>query len=118
MDLRIWMKGEELNRTIPRWNVMFMPGDATNRYFIVEIREVDSEKLRQIKELIPMVERGFCSAGEFILKTTRFGFMLKKKVDEDVEYLEAWEKWVKFSQALFTELAMAIGEEVPDFTEY
>jgi hypothetical protein len=115
MELLISMKGEQINKAYsPHFSVMYTPTAIGNMYFLAEIREDDPEKLGRIKELIPVLWVELCVSGEFKLETTGIGFIVKKKVDENSDYMEQWERWVRFSRSLYREVARAIGEKLPE----
>jgi len=115
LDLLISSKGEEINKGLtPLFSVMYMPTALDNLFFIAEIRENDPEKLEKIRALLPLLRDEFCTDDRFVLEVTTTGFKLKKRFDKEKEYMEEWEKWVKFSHNLYRGLAKAIGEEVPE----
>ena len=111
MELFISMKAETLNKGIyfRESNIMQMPTAQSQGYFIAEFREGNEEKLRLLKKYVEILRRKLEGGDEFLLEDTNIGFKLLKKVDEDVEYMEAWAEWVTFSRNLLKEL-----EEIVD----
>jgi len=119
MKILISMKGERIAESSSSYfDLMHVPSATKNHYFITEIREGDDEKLARIRELMPMLRDEFGGDDDFIFEPTGMGFKLKKRVDEKEDYREGWDRWVKFSQSLFAEIATTIGEEVPDFSQF
>ncbi len=93
-------------------NLMQMPTAQSEGYFIAEFREADEEKLKIIKKYAEILENKLKGNSDFLIEHTRFGFILKKRVDEDIEYMEAWERWVRFSRRLYKELLNTLGEDL------
>lgn len=109
MDLLISMKAETILKGLElSANIMMMPTAQSQGYFIAEYREGDSEKINLLKRYVEMLEDKL-DKNIFQIELTSHGFKLKKKVDEDIEYMEAWERWVVFSRALYNELLDVIG---------
>jgi hypothetical protein len=111
MELFISMKAETLNKGIyfRESNIMQMPTAQSQGYFIAEFREGNEEKLRHLKKYVEILRSKLEGVDEFLLEDTNIGFKLLKKVDEEVEYMEAWAEWVTFSRNLLKEL-----EEIVD----
>jgi hypothetical protein len=111
MELFISMKAETLNKGIyfRESNIMQMPTAQSQGYFIAEFREGNEEKLRLLKKYVEILRSKLEGVDEFLLEDTNIGFKLLKKVDEEVEYMEAWAEWVTFSRNLLKEL-----EEIVD----
>jgi hypothetical protein len=111
MELFISMKAETLNKGIyfRESNIMQMPTAQSQGYFIAEFREGNEEKLRHLKKYVEILRSKLEGVDEFLLEDTNIGFKLLKKVDEEVEYMEAWTEWVTFSRNLLKEL-----EEIVD----
>jgi hypothetical protein len=111
MELFISMKAETLNKGIyfRESNIMQMPTAQSQGYFIAEFREGTEEKLRHLKKYVEILRSKLEGVDEFLLEDTNIGFKLLKKVDEEVEYMEAWAEWVTFSRNLLKEL-----EEIVD----
>jgi hypothetical protein len=110
MDLLISMKAETIERGFePHWSIMSMPTAQSRGYFIAEFREADQEKLRLLKRYAGILE-GKLDGNNFKVELTSYGFMVKKRVDEDIEYMQAWERWVAFSRILYNELLEVIGD--------
>ncbi len=110
MDLLISMKAEPIQKGLePSWKIMSMPTAQSEGYFIAEFREGDPEKIKLLKRYAEIL-RGKLDGSIFKIEITSHGFMLKKKVDENIEYIEAWERWVIFSRALYNELLDVVGD--------
>ncbi|MCI0453981.1 MAG: hypothetical protein L0Y68_03165 [Candidatus Dadabacteria bacterium] len=108
MDLLISMKAETILKGLElASNIMTMPTAQSLGYFISEFREGDSEKIELLKHYGKILEDRL-DKSIFKLELTSYGFILKKKVDEDIEYKEAWERWVEFSRALYNELEVVV----------
>ncbi|HWP92765.1 MAG TPA: hypothetical protein VNN20_11295 [Thermodesulfobacteriota bacterium] len=111
MDLLISMKAETILKGLELGcNIMQMPTAQTGGYFIAEIREADEDKLKLLQDYAKILEDKLTGNSEFRVEHTRFGFILKKRVDQDIEYSEAWEKWVGFSRHLYEELSDFIDD--------
>jgi hypothetical protein len=110
MDLLISMKAEVIQKGLePNWNMMSMPTAQSGGYFIAEFREADPEKLKLLRQYVKILE-GKLDGNNFKIELTSYGFVLKKRVDEDIKYIEAWEKWVAFSRILYNELLDVVGD--------
>jgi hypothetical protein len=110
MDLLISMKAETIERAFePNWSIMSMPTAQSRGYFIAEFREADREKLGLLKRYAEILV-GKLDGNNFRVELTSYGFIVKKRVDEDIEYMQAWEKWVVFSRMLYNELLGVIGD--------
>ena len=110
MDLLISMKAETIEKGFePNWSIMSMPTAQSRGYFIAEFREADREKLKLLKRYAEILE-GKLDGNNFRIEFTSYGFAVKKMVDEDIEYMEAWGKWVTFSRMLYNELIKIIGD--------
>jgi hypothetical protein len=104
MDLLISMKAEPIEKGLePRWSTMSTPAAQTGGYFMAEFREGDQEKLRLLI-MYAEILRSKLDGEEFQIELTQFGFILKKKVDQDVEYIKAWDSWVEFSRSIYEKL--------------
>ncbi|MGQ0794378.1 MAG: hypothetical protein ACT4NX_09910 [Deltaproteobacteria bacterium] len=111
MEILISMKAEPLDKGLePLWRAMAMPSAQTKRLFIAEFREGEADKLIILNKCVDILERRL-DKDSFRLENTLFGFILKKKVDDTLEYKEAWERWVGFSMTLYEELAALLDEE-------
>lgn len=111
MDLLISMKAEPIQKSLePLWKIMSMPNAQSGGYFIAEFREADRADLEFLKQLANILQNKLNGNSEFLIESTPFGFILKKKVDEDLEYMEAWERWVHFSRAIYEKLENVIKE--------
>jgi hypothetical protein len=108
MDLLISMKAETILKGLElASNIMMMPTAQSQGYFIAEFREGDSEKVRVLIHYGKMLEDKL-DKNIFQIELSSYGFKLKKKVDDDIEYMEAWERWVEFSRALYNELEVVV----------
>jgi hypothetical protein len=111
MELFISMKAESINKGIYflESNIMQMPTAQSQGYFIAEFREGNEEKLSLLKKYAEILRNKLDCDDEFHVEDTNIGFKLLKKVDEDMEYMEAWAEWVTFSRNLLRQL-----EEIVD----
>jgi len=110
MDLLISMKAETIQKGLElSCNIMQMPTAQSQGYFVAEFREADQEKLRLLKQYGNILV-GKLDGNNFLVEATAFGIVLKKKVDVNIDYMEAWEKWVLFSRVLYDELMDIVGE--------
>ncbi|MFI5324271.1 MAG: hypothetical protein ACHQ6U_12270 [Thermodesulfobacteriota bacterium] len=111
MELFISMKAETLNKGIYflESNIMQMPTAQSQGYFIAEFREGNEEKLKLLKKYVEILRSKLDGDDEFHVEDTNIGFKLLRKVDEDMEYMEAWAEWVTFSRNLLKDL-----EEIVD----
>lgn len=111
MDIIISMKAETIQKGLyMNCNIMQMPTAQTKPYFIMELREDDEGKLKLIKQYAEILQKKFDGDEEFVIEHTNIGIILKKKVDEGVEYLKEWDDWVAFSRKVYEELAKIVGE--------
>ena len=109
MDLLISMKAEPILKGLElNSNIMTMPTAQSGGYFIAEFREGDPEKVKLLKRYVEILKDKL-DGRSFQIEPTSHGFMLKKKVDEDIQYTEAWERWVVFSRTLYNELLDVVG---------
>ena len=69
----------------------------------------DPEKLKLLRQYVRILE-GKLDGNNFKIEPTSYGFVLKKRVDEDIKYIEAWERWVVFSRTLYNELLNIVGD--------
>ncbi|HVY55192.1 MAG TPA: hypothetical protein VHC46_05485 [Thermodesulfobacteriota bacterium] len=106
MELLISMKAETLNKGIyfQESNIMQMPTAQSKGYFIAEFREGNEEKLRLLKKYGEILRQKLEGDDVFLVEDTNIGFKLLKRVEDDKEYMEAWEDWVVFSRNLLKEL--------------
>ena len=112
MELFISMKAETLNKGIyfKESNIMQMPTAQSAGYFIAEFREGDEEKLKLLNRYVDILKNKLFGDHEFFIEPTKIGFKLYKKVEEDIDYMEAWEGWVKFSRNLLRELKEVVDD--------
>jgi len=111
MDILISMKAETIQKGLyMNCNIMQMPTAQTKPYFILELREDNEDRLKLIKKYAEILSRKFDGDEEFLIEHTKIGIILKKKVDENIEYMEAWENWVVFSRRVYEELVEIVGE--------
>ncbi len=110
MDLLISMKAETIEKGLePQWSIMSMPTAQSGGYFIAEFRESDREKLKLLRRYAEILD-GKLDGNNFKVEPTPYGFTVKKRVNEDIEYREAWESWVNFSRMIYNELLNVIGD--------
>ncbi len=110
MDLFISMKAEPFDRALePYWKTMAMPTAQSGGYFIAEYRESDAEKIKLLKRYVEIL-RGKLDGDNFLIELTSLGFLVKKKVDDTVDYMDEWEKWVLLSRALYNELSDVVED--------
>jgi hypothetical protein len=111
MDILISMKAETIQKGLyMNCNIMQMPTAQAKPYFIMELREDNEGKLKLIKKYAEILQKQFDGDEEFLIEHTSIGIILKKKVDEGIEYMEAWENWVLFSRKVYEELVEIVGE--------
>lgn len=105
MEILISMKAETIQKYLfMNCNIMQMPTAQANAYFVAEIREADKEKIELLKKYVAILKEELNGMDEFIIDQTTIGFKIMKKVDEDEEYMVAWDKWGRFSRNLYNEL--------------
>ncbi len=106
MELLISMKAETLNKGIyfEKSTIMQMPTAQSDGYFIAEIREADDNKRELLRRYVDILREKLSSEEDYGLEITSLGFKLLKRVDEDIEYMDAWERWVRFTRTLYREL--------------
>lgn len=90
--------------------ILQMPTAQTKPYFIMELREDNEEKLKLLKQYAEILRKKFDKDEQLLIEQTGIGIILKKKVDENVEYMEAWENWVALSRRVYDELVEIVGE--------
>jgi len=99
MDILISMKAETIQKGLyMNCNIMQMPTAQTKPYFILELREDNEDRLKLIKKYAEILSRKFDGDEEFLIEHTKIGIILKKKVDENIEYI-----WVDPSKLLSLE---------------
>ncbi len=104
MEIFISMKAQELNSTVFRNSMMDIPSAQSNGFFIAELRESNSERVKLLHRYADILIKRLNNNGEYGVEYTSLGFKLKRRVDENKEYMEEWEKWVQFSRDLYDEL--------------
>ncbi len=112
MDMFISMKAETLNKGIyfkETW-MMQMPTAQGSGHFVAEFREGDEDKLKILKRYVAILRDKLNGEEGFFIEHTSIGFKLYKPVDEGIEYMDAWENWVKFTRRLCRELGEVVGE--------
>lgn len=112
MELFISMKAETINKGIyfTESNIMQMPTAQSQGYFVAEFREGNDDRLKLLRRYVEILQNKLEGDEEYFLQPTSLGFKLHKKVDENVDYMEAWERWVKFSRNLLRELEEFVEE--------
>jgi len=88
---------------------MRTPTAQAKPYFIAEFREDQDDKLKLLRDYAEILKRKFDGDKEFLIEHTKIGIILKKKVDEDIEYMDAWEGWATFTRNLY-EVLNFVGE--------
>ncbi len=113
MELFISMKAETLNKGIyfKESSIMQMPTAQSGGHFVAEYREGDEEKLQLLNRYVDILKQKLNGKEDFFVQQTSYGFKLLKPVDNDMEYMEAWEDWVKFTRGLLRELKEILGED-------
>jgi hypothetical protein len=111
MDLLISMKAETILRSLEYGpGMMRTPTAQAKPYFIAEFREDKEDKLKLLKDYADILKKKLDGNEEFLIEYTNIGIIVKKRVDEKVEYMEEWEGWVSFSRNLYDELLHFVGE--------
>jgi hypothetical protein len=111
MDILISVKAETIQKGLyMNCNIMQMPTAQTNPYFIMELREDHEGRLKLIKQYAEILRKNFDGNEELLIEHTDIGIIVKKKVDEGIEYMEAWDNWVALSRKVYEELAEIVGE--------
>jgi len=112
MEVLISMKAEYLNKGIyfEKSNIMQMPTARTGETFVAEFREGNNEKLKLLYRYVEILENKLNEDDEFQIEHTNYGFKLFKPVDQDKDYMEAWDEWEVFTRRLLNELKQVVGE--------
>jgi len=111
MDLFISMKAQTILKGLYiDCNLMQMPTAQTEPFFIAEFREDREEQLKLLTNYARILQEKFDGDQDFLIEVTHLGFMIKKKVDENLEYMDEWENWVSFSRKLYEELIDVVGD--------
>ncbi len=113
MELLISMKAEDIKKTIFSHSAMDIPSAQTNGYFIAEIRDSDKEKIKLLHRYADLLFKKLHSKDIYRIEYTKLGFRLKRKVNEENEYMEEWENWVEFSRELYKELENLFNHRKP-----
>ena len=103
MELYISMKAENINPTMFKHVTMDMPSPQNNGYFIAEYREAQEERILILHRYSSILEKKFQKIGYFLVENYNNGIIVKKKVDESRDYMDEWDEWVEFSNALLEE---------------
>ena len=94
MELLISMKAEDINTTVfKQGSMMDMPSDQKNGYFIMEIRDMNPEKVRILHEYAEKLQEVFKDSEEYIIETSETGLKIRNRVDEAKPYKKEWDKW-------------------------
>lgn len=104
MEIFISMKAQDMNTTVFRNSMMDIPSAQNNGFFIAELRESSENRVKLLHRYAEILIKKLNTNGEYGVEYTSLGFKLKRRVDEDKEYMEEWEKWVQFSRDLYEEL--------------
>ena len=111
MDLFISMKAQTILKVLYiDCNLMQMATAQTEPFFIAEFREDWEEQLKLLINYAKILREKFDGVQDFLIEFTHLGFIIEKKVDENLEYMDEWEKWVSFSRELYDELLDVVGE--------
>jgi len=70
---------------------MQMPTARTGETFVAEFREGNNEKLKLLYRYVEILENKLNEDDEFLIEHTNYGFKLLKPVDQDKDYMEAWQ---------------------------
>lgn len=104
MEIFISMKAEDLSQTVFRNSMMDIPSAQVNGFFIAELRDSNENRVKLLHRYAEILITKLNTSGEYGVEYTSLGFKLKRKVDENKEYMEEWERWVQFSRDLYEEL--------------
>jgi len=104
MEIFISMKAQDLSTTIFKNSMMDIPSAQVNGFFIAELRESDTERVRLLHRYADILNKKLNNNNNYGIEYTSLGFKLRKRVDEKKEYMEEWDNWVQFSQELYKEL--------------
>ena len=111
MDLLISMKAETILKSLEYGpGMMRTPTAQSKPYFIAEFREDQDDKLKLLRDYAEILKKKFDRDKEFLIEHTNIGIILKKKVDENIEYMDAWDGWVAFTRNLYEDLLNFVGE--------
>ncbi len=111
MDLFISMKAQTILKGLYiDCNLMQMPTAQTEPFFIAEFRDDREEQLRLLMNYARILRGKFDGKDDFLIEFTDLGFIIKKKVDESLGYMDEWENWVSFSRKLYDELLDVVGD--------
>lgn len=111
MDLLISMKAQTILKGLYiDCNLMQMPTAQSEPFFIAEFRDDREDQLKLLINYAKILQEKFDGDEEFLIEFTNLGFIIKKKVDENLEYMNEWDKWVSFSRKLYEELIDVVGD--------
>lgn len=112
IDLFISMKAETIQEHLYiKCNMMQMPTAQTNPFFIAEIREDQAEKLEMLFRYEDLLRTKLIKDKKYIIERTDIGIKIKKKVDENKDYMEEWYEWTEFSEMIFKQLKKVLEED-------
>lgn len=112
MEIFISMKAEDLSTTVFRNSMMDIPSAQVNGFFIAELRESDKEKVKLLHKYAEiLIKKLNESSNDYTVEYTNLGFKLKRRVNEEKEYMSEWENWVEFSRELYEELQSFFYQE-------
>ncbi|MCH7926437.1 MAG: hypothetical protein IID03_00405 [Candidatus Dadabacteria bacterium] len=112
IDLFISMKAETIQESLYiKCNMMQMPTAQTNPFFIAEIREDQAEKLEMLFRYEDLLRTKLIKDKKYIIERTDIGIKIKKKVDENKDYMEEWDEWTEFSEMIFNQLKKVLEED-------
>ncbi|MCY3973607.1 MAG: hypothetical protein OXF52_05350 [Candidatus Dadabacteria bacterium] len=113
MELLISMKAENINKTMfHQGSMMDMPSDQANPYFVMEIRDMNPEKISILHEYAGKLQEAFEGDGEYIIEETETGLKIRNKVDETKPYKKEWDKWARFAKKMHDKLEKFVYWEI------
>lgn len=113
MELLISMKAEDINRTVfHQGTMMDMPSDQTNGYFIMEIRDMNAEKIAILHEYAKKLQEAFADDANYTIEETETGLKIRNKVDEAKPYKKEWDNWARFAKKMHDKLEKFVYWEI------
>lgn len=77
---------------------------GTNRYFIAEIRDSQKKKIDLLRKFSHILLKKLNDPITYSVEDTELGFKLLRKVNNNKNYTDDWDDWVKFSEQLHEDL--------------
>ena len=96
-------EAENINPTMFKHVTMDMPSPQNNGYFIANTGGRRRKNTDPSQILLQYLRKNSRKSGIFLWKKFNNGIIVKKKVDESRNYMDEWEEWVEFSNALLEE---------------